>query len=87
MPALTVARPNAYVKLSDDQQAQVRHEQLLIQHRNTLIAALDLTDAIKVAKLVLAHAAYCGIDLSVAADDVAAMDYDEATEFRPIFAR
>lgn len=84
MPTPTVARPNAHVKLSDD--TQVRHEQLLIQHRNTLIAALDLADAIKVAKLVLAHAAYCGIDLGAAADDVAEMDYDEATDFRPIFA-
>ena len=86
MPTPTVARPNAHVKLSEDTQAQVRNEQLLIQHRNTLIAAMDLTDAIKVAKLVLAHAAYCGIDLSTAASDVAEMDADTATEFAPLFA-
>ncbi len=89
MPKLTVARPNAYVKLTEDMQAQVRHEQLLIQHRATLIAAMDLTDAIKVARMVLARAEYCGIDLSVAASDVAQMDdaaYDEATDFAPIFA-
>ena len=82
MPVSTVARPKSNVKLSDDQQAQVRNEQLLIQHRNTLIAAMDLTDAIKVAKLVLAHAEYCGIDLASAAGAVAEMD----TEFAPIFA-
>ena len=86
MPVSTVARPKSNVKLSDDTQAQVRNEQLLIQHRNTLIAAMDLTDAIKVAKLVLAHAEYCGIDLSTAASDVAEMDADTATEFAPIFA-
>ena len=71
MPVPTVARPKSNVKLSDDTQAQVRNETLLIQHRNTLIAAMDLTDA-----------EYCGIDLASAAGDVAEMD----TEFAPIFA-
>lgn len=86
MPTPTVARPNAHVKLSDDLRAQMHGETLVIQYRNMLQSALDLADAIKVAKLVLAHAAYCGIDLGAAADDVAEMDYDEATDFRPIFA-
>lgn len=86
MAASTVSPATPRVKLQDDTLAGIKGETLLIQHRASLVAAMDLTDAIKLAQMVLNHAQRCGIDISTAADDIAAAGEDVSDdEYRPIF--
>ena len=87
--AINTVSPTApRVKLQDDTQAGIKGDTLLIQHRASLVAAMDLTDAIKLAQMVLNHAQRCGIDISTAATDVTAepgVEWDNDNEYRPIF--
>ena len=84
--ATTVSPTRPAVKLSDDTQAGIRNNTLCIQYRTQLIAAMDLTDTIKLAQMVLNHAQRCGIDISTAAGDIAAAGEDASDEeYRPIF--
>lgn len=85
--ASTVSPAAPRVKLQDDTQAGIKGETLLIQHRASLVAAMDLSDAIKLAQMVLRHAERCGIDISTAAADVTAepgVEWDD-DDYRPIF--
>lgn len=90
MAASTVSPATPRVKLQDDTQAGtqagIKGETLLIQHRASLVAAMDLSDAIKLAQMVLNHAQRCGIDISTAAGDIAAAGEDASDdEYQPIF--
>lgn len=85
--ATSIAPTAPRVKLADDTQAGIKNDTLLIQHRASLVAAMDLSDAIKLAQMVLRHAERCGIDISTAAGDIASApgtDWDD-NEYRPIF--
>lgn len=81
--ATTVTPTRSAVKLQDDTQAGIKGETLVIQHRASLIAAMDLTDAIKLAQMVLNHAQRCGIDISTAAGDIAAAGEDASDDDYP----
>ena len=83
MATATVSPTAPRVKLQDDTQAGIKGETLMIQHRASLIAAMDLTDAIKLAQMVLNHAQRCGIDISTAAGDVAAAGEDASDDDYP----
>jgi hypothetical protein len=72
----TVSPTCPAVKLSDDTQAGIKGDTLLFQHRASLIAAMDLSDAIKLAQMILRHAERCGIDIHTAAADISAAGED-----------
>jgi hypothetical protein len=83
--ALTVASHRPAVKLSGDTQTGIKGDTLPIQHRASLVAALDLTDAIRMAQMVLRYAEQCGIDISAAASDISAAGEDASDDYPSIF--
>lgn len=83
MATQTVSPTASRVKLQDDTQAGIKGETLMIQYRTSLVAAMDLSDAIKLAQMVLNHAQRCGIDISTAAGDIAAAGEDASDEDYP----
>lgn len=83
---VTPARP--VVKLADDVLAGVgKNDGLFIQHRCTVVAALDLDEAIKVAQMVLRYAERNGIAIPEATADIEQLPpdlFDEEYEgYRP----
>ena len=89
MTAPTVHPAKPIVKLaSPDMMAGMdRSDRLCVQYRATLVAVLDLDDAIRMAQMVLRHAERCGIDVGTAAGDVANMpdEWLESEDFQPRF--
>lgn len=83
---LSPARP--IVKLSDDVQAGIARDTLHIQHRATVVAALDLEEAIKVAQMVLRYAERFGITIPEAVEDIRSAGeavIDDEDGYRPRF--
>ena len=79
MPTQTVHPTKPVVKLSDPGMvAGISSDRLHVQYQATLIASLDLTDAIKMATVVLDYARRNGIDVGEAARDIEMLppDYD-----------
>lgn len=86
MNVSTLPQARSAVKLSDDTQAGFKGNTLLVQYRSSLIAAMTLTDALKMAHMILAHARQCGVSIPDAASDlsqVPAIDFDSS--YQPLF--
>jgi len=77
MSTQTVARPTTKVNLSGETVATVSEGfGLQIRHGGQLLTALELVEAIKVAKMVLTYAEHYGLTTEDAASDVGQMDED-----------
>ena len=71
MTTTTVTPTRPIVKLQDSTLAGMgKDDQLFIQYRNQVQAVIILDEAIKIAQMVLRHAAECGITVPEASDDM-----------------
>lgn len=72
-----LTRPTTHVNLADETVATVSDGHgLQIRHGGQLLTAMELAEAIKVAKMVLTYAEHYGLTTEDAADDVGQMDED-----------
>lgn len=77
MSTQTVTKPVTKVNLADETVATVSDGNgLQIRHGGQLLTAMELAEAIKVAKMVLAYATHYNLTTEDAASDLGQMDED-----------